>query len=345
MQWYSEIEKFTSNSNLLSVHVYHGSQKISADKLAEYDIVLTTYQTLENDYRKESNKAKVKCGYCKKMFLPGKLNFHLKYICGPDAVRTQKQRLRVTKDKSATEKAKATMGIGGSSSAIPTQSNILREILKESGLVDNPDQVDSLSHYDLLKLYDSLKTGKGIEEEKSLPEEGSEKVDEKILIVDESKLKSIPVSDLKEELRQHQIDGWSRMKKVDILKLIIEKKLPISKSLLGAQSRQSVAPRRKKPPQPIESASESDSSSSSSDSESSSSDSSSDDDSPVINKGRRQQSTKGKTEVARPTGRRSAAVKAISTFKEVVEDMSSEDEKSRQRHPVSISPCLGYATR
>ncbi len=53
-QWKEEIEKFTE-SNALSICIYHGNdrhEKFPREILSKYDIVLTTYQVLEADFRK-----------------------------------------------------------------------------------------------------------------------------------------------------------------------------------------------------------------------------------------------------------------------------------------------------
>lgn len=332
MQWYSEIEKFTG-SNCLSIHVYHGSQKIAAAELAKFDIVLTTYQTLENDYRKEANKAKVKCKYCKKMFLPGKLQFHLKYMCGPNAMRTTQQSLRQIKDKSAAEKAKRTMGIDQSSSA-PTIANTIKEIVKASGLVD-PELVGSMTPYELNALYKqvgSRDVSKREPEEEEVKED-EEEMEEKI-IVTEDELKKIAVADLKEELRQHQIDGWNRMKKAEIVKIILEKKLGISKSLLGKGGNRRQVPakstvrstgRKKRD----DSGSEALSESSSSDSSLSSSSESSRSESAKKRKPSKKSPSGSKQSVKPVVGRRSAAMKAIATFKET----DSGEEESVDLEP------------
>lgn len=195
MQWYSEIQKFTSNSDLLSVHVYHGSQKITAERLMEFDVVLTTYQTLENEYRKQANKAKVACKYCRRMFLPGKLSFHLKYMCGPDAMRTAKQSQREIKDKSAIEKAKRTMGIPASEA--PTISNVLKEVMMQSGLV-NEDELAGMTQYDMMRMY-------------AKPQE------------DEARLKKKTVAELKEILTGAGITNFAvNSKKDDLVKLVVK---------------------------------------------------------------------------------------------------------------------------
>jgi DNA repair protein RAD16 len=215
MQWYSEIQKFTCNSDILSIHVYHGSQKITAEELMEYDVVLTTYQTLEYEYRKQANKAKVACKYCKKMFLPGKLSFHLKYMCGPNAMRTLKQSMREIKDKGATEKAKRTMGIESSSFEPPTISNVLREVVRESGLLSD-DQLEGMTQYDLMRLYGQAAKG-------DIPE-GKEEVKTE---QDDSELrdglKKRTVAQLKEILSSCGISNFSASaKKEDLVQLVIQ---------------------------------------------------------------------------------------------------------------------------
>ena len=54
-------------------------------------VVLTTYQTLESDYRQQVNRTKVQCQWCGRLFQKQKLFYHQKYFCGPDAQRTEKQ--------------------------------------------------------------------------------------------------------------------------------------------------------------------------------------------------------------------------------------------------------------
>ena len=50
-QWKLEIEKYTV-SNALKVHIYHGQSRITErDLLVDYDIVITSYNTIESDYR------------------------------------------------------------------------------------------------------------------------------------------------------------------------------------------------------------------------------------------------------------------------------------------------------
>eukprot|EP00929_Paragymnodinium_shiwhaense_P110400 TRINITY_DN7739_c0_g2_i1.p1 TRINITY_DN7739_c0_g2~~TRINITY_DN7739_c0_g2_i1.p1 ORF type:complete len:1202 (+),score=339.40 TRINITY_DN7739_c0_g2_i1:57-3662(+) len=108
LQWHNEIKRFCEPGTL-DVELYYGFDRgrISFEGRANL-VVLTTYQTLEADYRKEVNKTKVACEWCGRMFLPEKLQYHLKYYCGPEAERTEKQQ----KQEKKTEAVKM-MKIGG----------------------------------------------------------------------------------------------------------------------------------------------------------------------------------------------------------------------------------------
>mmetsp|Transcript_56102 Transcript_56102/g.88937 ORF Transcript_56102/g.88937 Transcript_56102/m.88937 type:complete len:1185 (-) Transcript_56102:208-3762(-) len=134
-QWVSEITRFTTK-NTLRTYVYHGAQRsrlLSDFKKA--DVVITTYQTLESDYRIEANKLRVACKWCKKLFMPEKLKFHQKYFCGPDAVRTLKQQRTQKKDQASARKAISSMGIGEvSQNTPPTITNIYKSYMKEAGV-------------------------------------------------------------------------------------------------------------------------------------------------------------------------------------------------------------------
>lgn len=61
-QWREEIKKFT-DEDALSVGIYHGPKRASENPrelLCKYDIVLTTYQVVEADYRKMVSPNKVR---------------------------------------------------------------------------------------------------------------------------------------------------------------------------------------------------------------------------------------------------------------------------------------------
>ncbi|CAL5086499.1 unnamed protein product [Urochloa decumbens] len=91
IQWAEEIERHTASGSV-RVLIYHGAKR-AAQKFDfnSYDFVVTTYSTIEADYRKHIMPPKIRCEYCDKLFYPNKMKVHLKYFCGPDAVRTEKQ--------------------------------------------------------------------------------------------------------------------------------------------------------------------------------------------------------------------------------------------------------------
>lgn len=65
-QWQEEIKKFTEE-NTLSVCFYHGNDrqaKYPREILCKYDIILTTYQVIESDFRKMVSPNKVTCPNC-----------------------------------------------------------------------------------------------------------------------------------------------------------------------------------------------------------------------------------------------------------------------------------------
>lgn len=92
-QWKSEIDKFCEDG-ALSVAIYHGPDRVKTlprALLTKYDVVLTTYQVLEADFRKMVSPNKVKCPNCGARFKVDKLRVHLKYFCGEGAQRTEAQ--------------------------------------------------------------------------------------------------------------------------------------------------------------------------------------------------------------------------------------------------------------
>lgn len=117
-QWKAEIEKFTEG-NALTVGIYHGPNRTSelpAEMMQKYDVVLTTYQVLEQDFRKMVSPNKVCCPNCGGKFKIDKLRVHLKYFCGEGARRTEAQaRQRRTADRQH-------RGGGGSGSSRPASS-------------------------------------------------------------------------------------------------------------------------------------------------------------------------------------------------------------------------------
>ena len=61
-QWRLELLKWTDQHEF-SVYTYHGPKRqISQAELAKYDVVLTTYSTLEYEYRAAKDKVRAACG-------------------------------------------------------------------------------------------------------------------------------------------------------------------------------------------------------------------------------------------------------------------------------------------
>ncbi|CDJ61427.1 SNF2/RAD54 helicase family protein, putative [Eimeria maxima] len=177
LQWKSELDRFVVPGRL-SVLIYHGSQRRALHSvLHQYDVVLTTYQTVEQDFRKQINKHKVSCKYCGRLFMRDKLFIHQKYFCGPDAQRTAKQRLTERKVDEGTKRAMVSLNIinaddkenvgavavaasatkkrsskkrkdaateerTGPVSFVPTPGNCLKELLEQANI--NPDEVGPL---------------------------------------------------------------------------------------------------------------------------------------------------------------------------------------------------------
>ena len=114
-QWKTEIEKFTEDGSL-TVTTYHGPKRGSEtprDLLIKYDVVLTTYQVLEADFRKMVSPNKVKCPNCGGKYKVDKLRVHLKYFCGEGAQRTEAQsRQRRNRDRN---QGNGNRGVGSTS--------------------------------------------------------------------------------------------------------------------------------------------------------------------------------------------------------------------------------------
>jgi SNF2-related domain len=92
-QWKSEIEKFSAPGTV-SVGIYHGNNRTSAmpaEMMRKFDIVLTTYQVLEQEFRKMTSPNKITCPNCGGKYKIDKLRVHLKYFCGEGAERTEAQ--------------------------------------------------------------------------------------------------------------------------------------------------------------------------------------------------------------------------------------------------------------
>ncbi|XP_020692984.1 ATP-dependent helicase rhp16 [Dendrobium catenatum] len=99
IQWVGEINAHTAMGRV-RVLVFHGPKRSNPGyNFDDYDFVITTYSTIENDYRKYMMPPKESCMYCGKKLYPNKMKIHLTYFCGPDAKQTLKQAKQVKKKK------------------------------------------------------------------------------------------------------------------------------------------------------------------------------------------------------------------------------------------------------
>lgn len=90
-QWVGEINCSTAQGSA-KVLVYHGANRgKTADQFKNFDFIVTTYSLVEGEYRKFVMPPKKKCIYCGKLLYKEKMTVHLRYFCGPHAVKTTKQ--------------------------------------------------------------------------------------------------------------------------------------------------------------------------------------------------------------------------------------------------------------
>ena len=136
IQWRAEIAKWTVPGSL-TVSTYHGtSREPLASTLAKFDVVLTTYSTLEYEYRAAMAISKVQCQYCGRFFKGNqKLAFHNRYFCGPDAKRSSAQ--------SKTQKRSQRKKVGGLAKMMLGDSSNLLLDRDDSDDDDDDDDSDS----------------------------------------------------------------------------------------------------------------------------------------------------------------------------------------------------------
>ncbi|OIT00340.1 helicase-like transcription factor chr28 [Nicotiana attenuata] len=89
IQWVNEINRCTSEGSN-KILVYHGNKRNHIHNIEEYDFVITTYSTVESEYRKNVMPPKQKCQWCGKSYFEEKLSIHQKK-CGPDSVKNSNQ--------------------------------------------------------------------------------------------------------------------------------------------------------------------------------------------------------------------------------------------------------------
>ena len=62
-QWVSEAKSKLTNNAALKIYEYYGSNRIrDSKKLAEYDLVVTTFETLASDYCRDFDPPKGRVG-------------------------------------------------------------------------------------------------------------------------------------------------------------------------------------------------------------------------------------------------------------------------------------------
>ncbi|KAH7301638.1 hypothetical protein KP509_23G035400 [Ceratopteris richardii] len=97
IQWRNEIARFTKEGSV-KVLVYHGSSRCrDRAELAKYDVVLTTFAIVEQEHRLKVMPSKQPCKWCRKLFYPDRMAVHLRFFCGPDAKKTEKQARQMKK--------------------------------------------------------------------------------------------------------------------------------------------------------------------------------------------------------------------------------------------------------
>jgi len=192
-QWKSEIEKFTNGC--LTIGIYHGQKRSSQmprELLQKYDVVLTTYQVIEADFRKMAAPNKVKCPNCGKKFKIDKLKLHLKYYCGEFAERTEAQARQVRASDRNGRTSNRSRSFGRNSSeenvgkkAKKTTKKVVKRSRKgkdddsSSDFEDNTDQVYSKkeSKKNVKKLVGKHSKKKGEDDSSSDYDDDAENID------------------------------------------------------------------------------------------------------------------------------------------------------------------------
>ena len=138
VQWEQEIKDCVVEGSL-RVFVYYANRKnVSESDIKGVDVVLTTYPVIEAEWRAIINRHMVACEWCGKKYLPRSMVTHLKYFCGPDAVRTEKLARREVTRETANEKAMRTLKIKSGNAedvkaSIPTPANFYKELMIKAG--------------------------------------------------------------------------------------------------------------------------------------------------------------------------------------------------------------------
>lgn len=140
VQWYQEIMRHTV-PGALKVAVYQGPKRSTdARNLSQADVVITTYNTLEADFRKAMLPTKISCQYCGKRYYPDRLKVHLRFFCGPDAVKSE------ALAKQQKKKRTKTMSRGKKVADSDTEDESLEEesLDDKSGMMSEWENLDDL---------------------------------------------------------------------------------------------------------------------------------------------------------------------------------------------------------
>lgn len=144
-QWLNEIARFTSPGST-KVLVYHGvKREKNIKEFMNYDFVLTTYSTVESEYRRHIMPPRVQCAYCSKSFYPKKLLVHLRYFCGPSAVKTAKQSKQKRKKSTASSSQQGKEADAGEDNKMKNTKKKTKQTVEEDQL-GSDDREKSLLH-------------------------------------------------------------------------------------------------------------------------------------------------------------------------------------------------------
>eukprot|EP00501_MAST-03F_sp_TOSAG23-6_P001686 GSMAST32.ASY1.ANO1.1757.1 assembled CDS len=127
-QWKNEIIRCTAEDSLTVMVYYKNRSKVTMAQILSYDVIITTYPVLENEYRTVVNRERVPCAYCNKLYLPRKLILHNKYFCGPNVLHAKRSKKQSKTERNetaqkATASAMVTLQIANSDDAAEAVAN------------------------------------------------------------------------------------------------------------------------------------------------------------------------------------------------------------------------------
>lgn len=168
IQWRNEIARFTAEGST-KVLVYHGANRCkNVAELCKYDFVLTTYSIVEIEHRKHMMPAKEKCQWCNRLYYPDRLAIHLRFFCGPTAVKTEKQAKQIKKkgeNKPNEKMSKRKSGNGDTDSETDVRDKKMKGKQKSKTSIDDEDLEHASGtgrkHKSQMKENDGYVEGKG----------------------------------------------------------------------------------------------------------------------------------------------------------------------------------------